>query len=92
LSRENSWIALKRPLQYVQAREKGWQFEARLLGWGHICGWQHMFRELNRLFLQNLCQAQAERSTAHELRLYPDIVLPAATWYEATAVLIRRGR
>jgi anaerobic selenocysteine-containing dehydrogenase len=101
LSEENnSWDpALKRPLrEYVrEAREKGWQFQSRALATEPrviFAVGSDMFRRVRGTghLLQNLLPKLKLLVTIDwrmsATSLYSDVLLPAATWYEGTAVLL----
>ncbi len=97
---KNSWDpALKRPFtEYLQeAREKGWQFQGRALGieprivfavgsdfFRRVRGTGHLLQNLLPKLKMLITMDWRMSATA----LYSDLVLPAATWYEGTAVLL----
>lgn len=96
----NSWDPeLKRSLRdYMrEAREKGWQFQGRALAvepriifavgsdmFRRVRGTSHLLENL----LPKLSQLVTIDWRMSATALYSDIVLPAATWYEGTAVLL----
>jgi DMSO reductase family type II enzyme molybdopterin subunit len=96
----NSWDpGLKRSLSdYIrESREKGWQFQGRALAvepkiifavgsdmFRRVRGTKHLLQNLLPKLKQLVTIDWRMSATA----LYSDVVLPAATWYEGTAVLL----